>query len=166
MRFWWPNLRRPCGVQAFVNRLHLQGQKWVPILDPGIHIAKNYAAHEEGDAMDIWIKDIAGRPYVGQVGTGAWVGAISIPNLDSCRGHHSPQGKSCSGGAWVQTYTRRQKPFCVTDASLFQNQTRVCLVRGKNSEACSLLEGERHAMESHGRHCVLFSSFTTAQQQG
>jgi alpha-D-xyloside xylohydrolase len=52
-----------------VSRLHRQGQRWVPILDPGIHIQEGYKAWEQGRNMDVWIKDISGNPYVGQVRT-------------------------------------------------------------------------------------------------
>jgi alpha-glucosidase (family GH31 glycosyl hydrolase) len=53
--------------QAFISDLHLRGQRWVPILDPVIHISEGYSAYDEGNKKDVWIKDITGRPYVGQV---------------------------------------------------------------------------------------------------
>ena len=43
------------------------GQRWVPILDPPIHIKPGYAAYDTGIAQDVFIKDITGNNYIGQV---------------------------------------------------------------------------------------------------
>ena len=40
----------------------------VPILDAGIHISAGYTPYDEGIAQDVFIKDVTGQPYVGQVG--------------------------------------------------------------------------------------------------
>ena len=48
-------------------QLNKNGQRWVPILDPPIHIKPGYAAYDSGIAQDVFVKDITGRPYVGQV---------------------------------------------------------------------------------------------------
>ena len=53
--------------QAFLAMLKRQNQRWVPILDPEIHVRQGYAAYDSGIAKDVFIKDITGRPYVGQV---------------------------------------------------------------------------------------------------
>ena len=47
--------------------LNKNGQRWVPILDPPIHIKPGYAAYDSGIAQDVFIKDITGGNYVGQV---------------------------------------------------------------------------------------------------
>ena len=47
--------------------LNKNGQRWVPILDPPIHIKPGYAAYDSGIAQDVFIKDITGNNYVGQV---------------------------------------------------------------------------------------------------
>lgn len=47
--------------------LHKNGQRWVPILDPPIHIKPGYAAYDSGIAQDVFIKDITGNNYIGQV---------------------------------------------------------------------------------------------------
>ena len=47
--------------------LRRQNQRWVPILDPNIHVNKGYAAYDSGIARDVFVKDITGHPYVGQV---------------------------------------------------------------------------------------------------
>lgn len=56
------------SLQAFIANLHAAGQRWVPILDPAIHVKDDYAAYAKGKEMDVWIKDITGQPYLGQVG--------------------------------------------------------------------------------------------------
>ncbi len=53
--------------QDFMNRIKAQGQRWVPILDPNIHIRKGYAPYDSGIKQDIFMKDVSGKPYVGQV---------------------------------------------------------------------------------------------------
>ena len=57
--------------------LNKNGQRWVPILDPPIHIKPGYAAYDSGIAQDVFIKDIAGENYVGQVHSGALLRLIS-----------------------------------------------------------------------------------------
>ncbi|KAK9822226.1 hypothetical protein WJX81_001471 [Elliptochloris bilobata] len=61
-------------MKAFVAMLRRQNQRWVPILDPSIHVNKGYATYDSGIARDVFIKDITGRPYVGQLwpGTSHW----------------------------------------------------------------------------------------------
>ena len=54
-------------AQDFVAQLNKNGQRWVPILDPPIHIKPGYAAYDSGIAQDVFVKDITGEPYVGQV---------------------------------------------------------------------------------------------------
>ena len=56
-------------IQAFLNKLHDGGQKWVPIIDPGILIDPGYPAYDEGMKEDVWVKDATGQPYAGQVTT-------------------------------------------------------------------------------------------------
>ena len=53
--------------QAFLSRLKAQGQRWVPILDPCIHIKKGYAPYDAGIKEDVFMKDVTGKPDVGQV---------------------------------------------------------------------------------------------------
>ena len=50
--------------------LNKNGQRWVPILDPPIHIKPGYAAYDTGIAQDVFIKDITGNNYIGQVSAG------------------------------------------------------------------------------------------------
>jgi alpha-glucosidase (family GH31 glycosyl hydrolase) len=54
-------------MRAFVDKLHSQGQKWVPIHDAAIAKQKDYKAYEEGSRANVWIKNMHGDPYLGQV---------------------------------------------------------------------------------------------------
>jgi hypothetical protein len=57
-------------MRAFAEQLHANGQHWVPILNPGVGTQKGFAAYEDGNKDDIWIKDYTGKkPYLGQVQT-------------------------------------------------------------------------------------------------
>ena len=42
--------------------------KYVVIVDPGIKAEKGYPAYDRGMKADIFIKDVTGQPYLGQVG--------------------------------------------------------------------------------------------------
>jgi alpha-glucosidase (family GH31 glycosyl hydrolase) len=53
--------------QAFVASLHRKDMKYVMIVDPGIKIDKGYPAYDRGLKADIFIKDVTGKSYVGQV---------------------------------------------------------------------------------------------------
>ena len=53
-------------LQEMVADLHEHGQRWVPILDPCIHAHSGYVPYDEGIAQDLFIKDITGKPYLGQ----------------------------------------------------------------------------------------------------
>ena len=64
-------------LKAFVADLHAHGQRWVPILDPVIHIKKGYKPYDEGVAADVFVKDAAGGAYVAQL----WPGASHLPDF-------------------------------------------------------------------------------------
>merc|ERR1719453_913662 len=64
-------------MKSFVDDLHSQGMHFVPIIDPGIMIYDGYAAYEEGLAQDLFVKDITGKPYLGQV----WPGPTYFPDF-------------------------------------------------------------------------------------
>jgi len=50
-----------------VALLHARGQRWVPIVDPGIKIDPGYPAYEAGLAAGIFITEAANKaPYTGQ----------------------------------------------------------------------------------------------------
>ena len=67
--------------------LRRQNQRWVPILDPNIHVNKGYAAYDSGIARDVFVKDITGHPYIGQVPMTcfpAWLAKARLKELFTC----------------------------------------------------------------------------------
>ena len=54
-------------LQAFGQRIRAQKQRWVLILDPPIHIKKGYYPYDSGIKNNVFMQDITGKPYVGQV---------------------------------------------------------------------------------------------------
>ncbi|GMH45019.1 hypothetical protein BSKO_12976 [Bryopsis sp. KO-2023] len=57
-------------VTAFLKKLKSKGQKWVPIVDPGIKIDRGYPAYDNGLKTDVFLKDSTGKPYIGVVWPG------------------------------------------------------------------------------------------------
>ena len=70
------NFAKP-QLDAFLDTLHSNGQKYVLILDPGIKIDPSYAPYSAGLSADVFVKNIEGRPYIGQV----WVGPSVWPDF-------------------------------------------------------------------------------------
>ncbi|GMG16776.1 unnamed protein product [Phytophthora fragariaefolia] len=64
-------------MAAFMDEIHANGQKFVPIIDPGIPDDTNDYAYTKGLSMDIFIKDTSGKPYLGQV----WPGPTVFPDF-------------------------------------------------------------------------------------
>ncbi|POM61145.1 Alpha-glucosidase, partial [Phytophthora palmivora] len=64
-------------MAAFMDEIHASGQKFVPIIDPGIPDDTNDYAYTKGLSMDIFIKDTSGKPYLGQV----WPGPTVFPDF-------------------------------------------------------------------------------------
>jgi len=64
-------------MTSFVNELHSKGMHFVPIVDPGIMVEKGYASYDEGIKSDVFIKDIQGNYYLGQV----WPGPTYFPDF-------------------------------------------------------------------------------------
>lgn len=54
-------------MQAWVQKLHASNRSWVPIVDPGIKVDPSYKPYTDGLAADIFVKDAAGKPYLGKV---------------------------------------------------------------------------------------------------
>ncbi|EIE26263.1 hypothetical protein COCSUDRAFT_64412 [Coccomyxa subellipsoidea C-169] len=67
------------AVQAreFVERLHNNSQRFVPILDPGIPLLPGFPAYEDGLKRGIFITDVTGQPYIAEV----WPGAVHFPDF-------------------------------------------------------------------------------------
>uniref|UniRef100_H3GKG8 alpha-glucosidase n=1 Tax=Phytophthora ramorum TaxID=164328 RepID=H3GKG8_PHYRM len=64
-------------MAAFMDEVHASGQKYVPILDPGIPDDARDYAYTKGLSMDVFIKDTSGKPYLGQV----WPGPTVFPDF-------------------------------------------------------------------------------------
>lgn len=64
-------------MKSFVDSLHENGQHFVPIVDPGIMVYDDYPAYTDGMKEDIFVKDINGDPYLGQV----WPGPTYFPDF-------------------------------------------------------------------------------------
>ena len=63
-------------VTSFTNQLHNQGMSFVVIIDPGIMVY-DYPAYNDGLNYDLFIKDISGGNYLGQV----WPGPVYFPDF-------------------------------------------------------------------------------------
>ena len=68
-------------AQAFVGELHSAGQRWVPIIDPVIHIAANYSPYSSGVNAGIFMRDLTGSPYVGEVSVAAQLAVMYLGML-------------------------------------------------------------------------------------
>jgi len=64
-------------MKSFVETLHSNGQHFVPIIDPGIMVLSGYDAYEAGLKQDLFVKDISGGYYLGQV----WPGPTYFPDF-------------------------------------------------------------------------------------
>eukprot|EP01034_Spumella_vulgaris_P029295 gene29295-36320_t len=64
-------------VSKFVDDLHAKGQHFVPIIDPGIMVAPGYEAYERGLKEELFVKDVSGGNYLGQV----WPGPTFFPDF-------------------------------------------------------------------------------------
>ena len=64
-------------MKAFVDKLHASGQRWVPILDPVIHVRKGYKPYDDGMSANVFLNDQTGHPYVAQL----WPGASHLPDF-------------------------------------------------------------------------------------
>lgn len=73
----------PSGkMKLFVDKLHASGQRFVPIIDPGIYAKQPtdgsapYLALKNGLEQSVFMKGLDGKPYLGQV----WPGETYFPD--------------------------------------------------------------------------------------
>ena len=61
-------------VAAFIDTLHQAGQRFVPIVDPGIYVLDpEYDAYTAGVEQNVFIKDLYGTEnFIGQVWPGEY----------------------------------------------------------------------------------------------
>ena len=71
-------------LQAFGESLSKRKQRWVIILDPPIHIKKGYYPYDSGIKENVFMQDITGKPYVGQVTPRALLATDVMRALQSC----------------------------------------------------------------------------------
>eukprot|EP00884_Botryococcus_braunii_P001437 jgi/Botrbrau1/11294/Bobra.0038s0060.1 len=65
-------------MQAFIEKLHKNGQRWVPILEPGVLVEPGYELYESGMKAGIFIKDYTReQPSLGVL----WPGASYYPDF-------------------------------------------------------------------------------------
>ena len=70
-------------MKAFVQKLHGRGQKWVPIVDPGIKVESGYYPYDLGIQRDVFVKKYDGKEaLLGWV----WAGPTHYPDFLSPRG--------------------------------------------------------------------------------
>jgi alpha-glucosidase len=65
-------------MTTFINTLHSNDQRFVPIIDPGIYVRDDsYPAYSRGLQQNVFINDMTGtQPYLGQV----WPGPTYFPD--------------------------------------------------------------------------------------
>ena len=79
-------------VPAHLAELQADGQRVVPILDPGVKKDPGYAVHDDGNAAGVWCTNEDGKPYVGYV----WPGETLFPDY-----------LSEAGRKWWSDYVKR-----------------------------------------------------------
>ena len=103
-------------VLSFVQGLHANGQHFVPIIDPGIMVQEGYDAYTQGVEKDLFIKDLSGGYYLGQV----WPGPTYFPDFlhPSAQDYWTAQLKSFwnmaqPDGIWIDMNEVRFQFLCL-----------------------------------------------------
>lgn len=100
-----------------MRSLNARGQHWVPILDGGIAVAKDYPIYTDAVAANILIKDLTGkRDYNGQI----WPGRTVFPSYIN----------NNRTSAWVLKHVRRfYEAVTFSGLWLDMNEVRGVLLR-------------------------------------
>lgn len=53
-------------LQSIIAGLHANGQRFVPIVEPVVHISPGYSVYDTGNQQGVFMKDVLGDNYVGQ----------------------------------------------------------------------------------------------------
>ena len=112
-------------MQRFSADLIRRGQKWVPIVDPGIKIEHGYEPYEIGLKEGIFLRDYKGHePYLGWV----WPGATHFPDFLAAQGqeflvkflekHHAMVPWD---GIWIDM--NEASNFCTGEACKFKSSS-------------------------------------------
>eukprot|EP01023_Acetabularia_acetabulum_P042888 TRINITY_DN4274_c1_g1_i1.p1 TRINITY_DN4274_c1_g1~~TRINITY_DN4274_c1_g1_i1.p1 ORF type:complete len:981 (+),score=174.94 TRINITY_DN4274_c1_g1_i1:29-2944(+) len=67
----------PDQVKVFVDNLHKQNQKIVPIVDPGIAVSVGYTPYDDGVVDEIFLQQKDANYFIGQV----WPGPVHFPDF-------------------------------------------------------------------------------------
>ena len=68
-------------MKGLNDEVHDLGFHTVAIIDPGIKVERGYHVYESGEAVDAWVQDARGNPYVGRV----WPGDCVFPDFTMAR---------------------------------------------------------------------------------
>lgn len=68
-------------MAALVQDLHMNRQRWVPIVDPPIKVEAGYAPYDSGQRDDVWMRDATGQPLLGSM----WPGVVHWPDFSAHR---------------------------------------------------------------------------------
>ncbi|TDH67550.1 hypothetical protein CCR75_004934 [Bremia lactucae] len=120
-------------MASFLDKIHADGQRFVPIIDPGIPDDTKDYAFTKGLTMDIFIKDTSGKPYLGQV----WPGPTVFPDFfhPKTKSYWSEQLQlmynSCEfDGLWIDM--NELANFC-PGTSCVRNSAETCPKQGNSS---------------------------------
>lgn len=129
-------------VSSFVDGLHKNGMHFVPIIDPGIMVESGYDAYDKGVKQDIFVKDLSGNYYLGQV----WPGPVHFPDFlhpstqdywtEQIQGVHD---KVAVDGLWIDM--NEVSNFCNSDGTgqvCSNTQVGGCPAPGASQTDCCL----------------------------
>ena len=139
------------AVADFVTRLHERGQRFVPIVDPGIHYdAANYDVCAAGLEQNVFIADLRGEnPYLGQV----WPGPTYFPDWFAVN----------ASSFWSMQLSSFHKDVSYDGIWIDMNEiASFCNVAG-TSQVCSLFADEKdNQCAGAGTRCCLNCSVVDA----